>query len=130
MGSIGTKHGPEAASAADRHGPRRKLWVAVAAVLGLALAIFLVLRSGALDRWMVPGFEVAEVHPADGTMKLQRANHTYLVRCDLACGSFRVGSSYRMHIAAGELRYESTGREISLPIVEEQVDFTGPGGRG
>jgi hypothetical protein len=63
-------------------------------------------------------------------MKLKRARHTYLVRCDSACSHFRVGHSYRLHIAAGQLSYESNGREISLPILEEQVEFTGPGGHG
>lgn len=130
MGGIGIKHGPEVARVAGRPRTRRKLWVGVAAVLGLALVFFLLLRSGALDGWMAPGFEVAEVHAPDGTMRLHRANHTYLVRCDTACSNFRVGHSYRMHIVSGALLFESGGRQTSLPILEEQVDFTGPGGHG
>jgi len=130
MAGIGTKHGTEVASVVNPPATRRKLWIAITAVLGLALVAYVVLSSGALDGWMVPGFEVAEVHASQGTMMLKRASHTYLVRCDTACSSFRVGHSYRMHIVPGELRYQADGREISLPILEEQVDFVGPGGHG
>jgi hypothetical protein len=79
---------------------------------------------------MVPGFEVVDVRPADRTMRLHRANHTYLVQCDTVCSSFRAGHTYRMHISTGALRFQSAGREISLPILEEQIEFTGPGGHG
>jgi hypothetical protein len=129
MGGTGVQHGPEAAAVVERRTIRRKLWLGVAALLALA-ALVVVGQRGRIAAWLEPGFQVAEIGAAEKTMSLQRANHTYLVGCAEICGNFRIGKTYQMKIVGGELRYHSSGQEISLPIIEEQVGFTTTGGRG
>lgn len=81
-------------------------------------------------RWFTPGFQVTAIDLSQKTMALSRANHTYLVQCGDACDRFEVGGSYNMEPVEGGLRYRATSREIVLPILQEEVGFTTPGGRG
>jgi hypothetical protein len=105
------------------------LWAGIVAALAIA-AVVLLFRSGLIDRWLAPGFHVAEIHSAERTMLLRRADHSYLVRCNDSCITFQVGTTYQMEIVGGEIRYRSSHAEISLPVLEEKVGFSTPGGRG
>ncbi len=129
MGVVGVKHGPEAASAAQPRRTSRKLWIGVAAALAIAASVLIWQRTAILDL-LVPGFQVANMNSIEKTMTLERASHTYVVQCGNECGRFLPGHSYRMEIVGGELHYHSAGREVSLPILEEQEVFTRPGGHG
>lgn len=105
------------------------LWAGIAVAVAVA-ALPLLFRSGLLDRWLSPGFQVAEIHSAQKTMLLRRANHRYLVRCNDSCNAFHAGATYQMEIVGGEIRYRSSHEEISLPVLEEEVGFSTPGGHG
>ena len=128
MGGFGVKHGPNL-NAATRPSNSPTAWVAtaVAVVIGIVLVVF---GRGLFVQWLEPGFEVVEIHSSERTMTLRRANHNFLVRCDDACGRFEAGHSYRMDLAGDHIQYHSSGQNISLPILEEEVGYTTPGGRG
>ncbi len=125
----GVQHGPELAKVTEPRRAGRQLWIGVVAVLGVLTAILIWQKSAVLD-FLVPGFEVIQIHSVDKTMTLERANHIYLVQCGSDCGRFLSGYSYRMDIVEGELHYHSAGREFILPILEEEEVFTRPGGHG
>ena len=129
MGGVGVQHGPEPPRIAEPGKSSPKLWVGVAAALLIAGSV-LVWQRSAIRNLLVPAFQVTEIHSSDSTMTLQRANHTYLVQCGNECSRFLPGHTYRMDIIGGELHYHSAGREISLPILEEEEVFTRTGGHG
>lgn len=105
------------------------LWAGIVAAVAIG-AVVLLFRSGLLDRWLTPGFQVAEIHSAEKTMTLRRANHSYLVRCNDSCNMFHAGATYQMEIVGSEIRYRSSHAEISLPVLQEEVGFSTLGGRG
>ncbi len=129
MDGAGVKHGPETARVAEPGSAGRKLWVGVAAGLVILASVLMWQRSAILDL-LVPGFEVIEMNSLEHTMTLERANHTYVVQCASECSRFLPTHRYRMDVAGDELHYHSAGREISLPILEEEEVFTRPGGHG
>jgi hypothetical protein len=129
MDTVGTRRGRELP--VDRHTRQRWLWPAIGAALLVAAAGGLLVRRPAfLVRFLEPRYSVVEIRSAERTLLVQRANHVYLLQCGNDCDEFRVGSSYDMEVAGDHVRCHNGGRDLSLPIVEEQVIFINPGGRG
>ena len=98
-------------------------------MIAIAVLVFIAQRDR-LVAWLEPGFQVAEVDPALKTLTIRRANHTYRVDCGDDCSVFHAGGSYRMELLGDGIRYRLPDREIKLRIIEEETDFTTPGGHG
>lgn len=127
MGGVGVQHGPEVAT--TRQARTRKLWLGVAAAIAIAVLVLIAQRTQLLA-WLEPRFQVAEVNPVSKTITLRRANHTYRVECGDACGIFQVGESYRMELLGDRIRCHMPHREIYMRVLEEETQFTTPGGHG
>jgi hypothetical protein len=77
-----------------------------------------------------PDYLVSGVDSSARTMVLQKADHRYTVRCEEYCAWFTAGKSYRMQNVLNGLEFKTQGRSITLPIIEEDVNFPTEGGRG
>jgi hypothetical protein len=113
------------------HRPRRWLWLGVGTtLLILAAVVLLVLRPPFLVRLLEPRFWVLEVQPVEHTVRVQRANHLYLLQCGSDCDQLQVGQSYEMEVLSDHIRCRVGQRDLTLPIIEEEVGFTRTGGHG
>jgi hypothetical protein len=112
---------------------RRTYWWTVGVLLG-GLAVTLACRQGngrrAVFQSLQPEYRVTELDLSGGIMVLQKANHRYIVRCQEYCSWFRNGKSYRMQNVTNGLQFDTDGRSVTLPIVQEDVKFPLEGGRG
>lgn len=99
-------------------------WTAVAVLILTSLVVG---YRRELTDWLKPDFRVNAIQSSEQTMRLQRANHVYTVRCGTTCSNFHVGSSYRMQYRGTVLEYQHR----TFPIIEVEVVFpTTPGGLG
>jgi hypothetical protein len=78
-----------------------------------------------------PRYRVTQISPADGLMRVEGINESFVVRCHDLCGSFVAGRKYPMLYRGATLEFRLKGAIRELEIVEIQVKPpTLPGGMG
>ncbi len=77
-----------------------------------------------------PNYVVTKIDLSGKTMVLQKASHRYVVSCQEHCAWFSDGKSYQMRNVVNGLECDTGNKKITLPILQEDVDFPSEGGRG
>lgn len=109
------------------------MWLVAGALLAALFAVLLWWNRGGdyqLSVALQPEFRVSSIDPQAGTMRIENAHEGFVVHCADTCGTFTIGSHYRMVYRGAVMEYRRNGKRFRFPILQQRVNFEVIGGRG